>query len=112
LKSFARPSPVRVRRSRRARALDVEIFGTSRAPRSRRSVASPRLARTVVRRPPRSRGRRHRNQSRRRGRGVAGARVAARGCAPYIKYEAITYTLSPKTPIYRSINRTHPRRRN
>ena len=33
------------------------------------SVASPRLARTVVRRPPRSRGRRCRNQSRRRGRG-------------------------------------------
>ena len=44
LKSFAHPSPVRVRRSRRARVRRRRILGTSRAPRSRRSVASPRLA--------------------------------------------------------------------
>ena len=32
---------------------------------------------------------------------------AARSLVYIIKYESITYTLSPKTPIYRSITRTH-----
>ena len=105
------------------------------------SVASPRLARTVVRRPPRSRGRRCRNQSRRRGRGrprrvpavctiykirnnhvyirsktpmyciISRSRGAGRATGVarlYIKYESITYTSHPKTPIYRS--RTRPPR--
>ena len=51
----------------------------------------------------------YRDRARRRARARSRGAGRATGVAHlYIKYETITYTLDPKPPIYRSINRTHP----
>ena len=105
LKSFAHPSPVRVRRSRRARVRRRRILGTSRAPRSRRSVASPRLAH---RRPSSAAISRSSpsqsiaaSRARRRGRARRGPGV----CAVYKIRSNHVYIIPQNTDI--SINQSH-----